>query len=73
MFTAGCELGDPAERGVILERILTVERTGMVQVSSFPPFIFGCIILMLTKAIGSESAKADGEGLGDRSTVGNVG
>ncbi|KAB5580535.1 c6 zinc finger domain-containing protein [Coniochaeta sp. 2T2.1] len=32
MFTAGCELVDPAERGLVLERLLTVERTGMVQV-----------------------------------------
>ncbi|OIW35264.1 hypothetical protein CONLIGDRAFT_48738 [Coniochaeta ligniaria NRRL 30616] len=32
MFTAGCELVDSVERGAILERILTVERTGMVQV-----------------------------------------
>ncbi|KAB5536372.1 fungal-specific transcription factor domain-containing protein [Coniochaeta sp. 2T2.1] len=32
MFTAGCELVNPAERGVVLERLLTVERTGMVQV-----------------------------------------
>lgn len=32
MFTAGCELVDSVERGAILERILTVERTGMMQV-----------------------------------------
>ncbi|KAJ9161373.1 Acriflavine sensitivity control protein acr-2 [Coniochaeta hoffmannii] len=32
MFTAGCELVDPVERGAILERVVSVERTGMVQV-----------------------------------------
>lgn len=39
MFTAGCELVDPAERGVVLERIVSVERTGMMQVSRYssPP------------------------------------
>lgn len=33
MFTAGCELVDEEERGVVLGRILGVERTGMTQVS----------------------------------------
>jgi hypothetical protein len=34
MFTAGCELVDPVERAAILERVVSVERTGMMQVSS---------------------------------------
>ncbi|KAK3945264.1 fungal-specific transcription factor domain-containing protein [Diplogelasinospora grovesii] len=34
MFTAGCELANEAQRILILERIQTVEGTGMTQVSS---------------------------------------
>jgi hypothetical protein len=41
MFTAGCELVDPAERGIILERIVSVERTGMTQVS--PPTVISLL------------------------------
>ncbi len=33
MFTAGCELTDENAREMILERVLTVEETGMTQVS----------------------------------------
>lgn len=44
MFTAGCELVDSVERGVILERILTVERTGMMQVSRFSPSVIRLIV-----------------------------
>lgn len=52
MFTAGCELVDPVERAVILERIVSVERTGMMQVSSyassfFYPWGHGCCLMWL--------------------------
>jgi hypothetical protein len=33
MFTAGCELVDERERGIVLGRIAGVERTGMMQVT----------------------------------------
>lgn len=32
MFTAGCEIGDEARRGEILERVRGMERVGMMQV-----------------------------------------
>lgn len=43
MFTAGCELADPVERADILERIVSVERTGMMQVS-FPFFLWAMVL-----------------------------
>ena len=44
MFTAGCELVDSVERGAILERVVSVERTGMMQVSYL---VFGLLWAVL--------------------------